>query len=302
MLKSMTGFGQAESKSKQGHTRVEIKATNHKFFEVSLRLPGYLAEFEETIRKRVAQDLRRGKIFIFVSSPDPASFSSRLVLNEALAKEAFQKITRLRKILKLSRAVSEEAVLREVLRTPDVLGKDTDPARRTQNTPDDLVKTVGTALKNLNESRISEGRALEKDFRGRMMELQRSIKAIEKRIPVCAKEYRKSLERRMKDFLPAPVGKNDELDHERLTVEVAQYVKNSDISEEVTRLKSHIAALAKTLGENGEVGKKMDFIAQEMLRETNTMGAKSQDTAIAHCVIQLKGAIEKIREQAQNVE
>ena len=296
MLKSMTGFGQAESKSRRGHTRVEIKATNHKFFEVSLRLPGHLAEFEETLRKRVAQELRRGKIFLFVSSPDPASFSSRLVLNEALAKEAFQKITRLRKILRLSRAVSEEALLREVLRTPDVLGKETESVRRTQ-AADDLIKTLSAALKNLNGSKISEGRALARDFRVRIAEIGRSLKGIEKRIPLGAKEYRKSLERRMNEFL-----KNGELDHERLTVEVAQYVKNSDISEEVTRLKSHIAALGKTLGENAEVGKKMDFIAQEMLRETNTMGAKSQDTAIAHSVIQLKGAIEKIREQAQNVE
>ena len=153
------------------------------------------------------------------------------------------------------------------------------------------------ALTNLKKSRILEGKALDKDLRNRMAEMIKSIKAIEKRLPVLAKEYKKNLEMKMKDFM-----KNEQIDTERLTLEVALYVKNSDISEEVTRLKHHIDAMKKTLYEEGELGRKIDFIGQEMYRESNTMGAKSNDVAIANHVIAIKSAIEKIREQAQNVE
>ena len=125
----------------------------------------------------------------------------------------------------------------------------------------------------------------------------KSLKVIEKRLPVVEKEDKKTLEKKTKELL-----KNGQVDHERLTLEVALYVKNSDISEEVTRLKSHMDAMKKTLRESGELGRKIDFIGQEMYRESNTMGAKSNDVLIANQVIQIKSAIEKIREQAQNVE
>ena len=131
----------------------------------------------------------------------------------------------------------------------------------------------------------------------RILEIKMSLKVIGKRIPLSAKEYRKNLASRMKDFL-----KEKELDHERLTQEVALFVKSSDISEEVTRLKSHIEAMLNALKENGETGRKIDFIAQEMIREVNTIGSKSSDVTITNSVIELKSSIEKIREQAQNAE
>ncbi len=291
----MTGFGQAELKISQGFIRVEIKATNHKFFEISSRLPGHLAEFEDSTRKKIAEEVRRGKLLLFVSSPDPAVFSSRLVLNEALAKEIFHKIERLKKVLKLS-GVSSDGVLRQILQTPDVLMKDTSQNGRASYAKD-LAKAVELALQNLNRSKLFEGRSLERDLKRRILEIKKSLKVIEKRIPLGAKEYRKSLAGRMKDYL-----KEKELDHERLTLEVAMFVKSSDISEEVTRLKSHIEAMLNALKENGETGRKIDFIAQEMIREVNTIGSKSSDVAITNSVIELKSSIEKIREQAQNAE
>jgi len=306
-LKSMTGFGRSELKSARGFIRAEIKTINHKFFEVSSRLPGHLAEFEDAIRKIVSQEVRRGKISLFVSSPDPSTFSSRLILNEPLAKEVYHKIQRLKHVLKLDskNPAAEGAALREVLRYPDVLSKDTSSYKKSIFTKE-LEKAVGLALWSLRKSRIQEGKALEKDFRKRISEIKKSLGIIEKRLPQIAREYKASLAKRMKDFLPATEhggsGKNGEVDSERLTLEVAAYVKNSDISEEVTRLKSHLDAMTKTLGESGELGRKIDFIAQEMYRESNTMGAKSSDVTIANAVIGIKSTIEKIREQAQNVE
>ncbi len=297
----MTGFGRCELKSAQGHIRVEIKTTNHKFFEISSRLSNHLTEFEDSLRKRISQEIRRGKINLFVTSPDPSVFSSRLVLNEALAKEVFHKIQRLKGVLKLGRLSSDGAefegrVLREVLRYPDVLTKDVSYNMQGVFFRD-LEKAVSLALAHLRKSRVLEGKALERDLKNRLGEIEKPLKAIQKKIPALAKAFKSVLEKKAKEFL-----KNGEVDRERLTLEVALYVKNEDISEEVTRLKSHIHAMKKTLQESGEVGRKIDFIAQEMYRESNTMGAKSSDVLISNQVIQIKSAIEKIREQAQNVE
>ena len=291
----MTGFGQAELKSPQGAVRIELKSTNHKFLEISSRLPGHLAEHEEEIRKRIAQRLSRGKIFLFASAPDPSVFSSRLVLNEALAKEVFQKTQRLKKLLKLQ-AISEDALLREVLRYPDVLVKDTSSGRGVADLKQ-VSKALDIALAHLDRSRAAEGQALLKDLKNRVREIRAALGAVEKRLPAIAREFKKNLGQRAKEFL-----KEGEIDRDRMTQEVAQYLKSSDISEEVTRLRSHLTAMDRTLAEKGELGRKIDFIAQEMTRETNTIGAKSSDVAIADSVIRIKAAIEKIREQAQNVE
>ncbi len=301
MIKSMTGFGRSEIKFAQGHIRVELKTINHKYFEVSSRLPGHLMEFEDPIRKLISNEIHRGKITLFIGSPDPAIFSTKLVLNEHLAKEVFHNIKRLREVLHLggaSRLSSEDEslILREVLRTPDVLTRDNSNARAGAFFKT-IEKALLLALKNLRQSRVQEGKALTRDFQNRLSEMEKAVSVIQKRLPVLEKEYKKNLEKKIKGFLKA-----GQVDAERLTLEVAMYVKNSDISEEITRLKTHIDAMRAALKESGEVGRKLDFIAQEMTRESNTMGSKSGDVAIANAVIQIKSVIEKIREQASNVE
>lgn len=301
MITSMTGFGRAEKRSASGSIRVELKTVNHKFLEISSRLPGHLSELEDSVRRQIAQSIRRGKVNLFISAPDPSTFAAKLSLNEPLAKEVFQKIDRLKQVLHLTqlskdRAAYESVLLSEVLRYPDVLRKEAGGDRQGIFLKE-LEGVVGAALKKLSESRRAEGKALLKDLSNRLTEMEKALRAVQSRIPAVAKEYRVSLHSRLKDFI-----KDGQIDKERLTGETAQFVKSSDISEEVTRLKSHIGAMKKTLKENGELGRKVDFIAQEMFRETNTMGAKSSDVVIANAVINLKSAIEKIREQAQNVE
>lgn len=296
MLKSMTGFGHAELKSPQGFIRVEIKTTNHKFLEISSRLPAHLSEFEDALRRAVSREIRRGKVALFAASPDPSVFSSKLLLNEPLAREVHQKVRRLRHVLGLKAEPREDFEMEQVLRYPDVLVKDTSSARRAAFTRE-LEKALALAIRSLAVSRAQEGRALEKDFRRRIAEIEAALRTVEKRGPQLAKEYRRSLEKRMGEFL-----KEGQVDAPRLTLEVAQYLKNSDISEEITRMKSHVAAMRRALGEPGEVGRKIDFIGQEMIREVNTIGSKSADTAIADAVIRMKSGVEKIREQSQNVE
>ncbi len=295
MIRSMTGFGQAELKSSQGNFRVELKSTNHKFLEISSRVPGHLSEFEEAMRREIGKKIRRGKILLFVACPDPSVFSSRLVVNENLAKEVFTKAVSVRKMLKLAR-VSDDALLREVLRYPDVLTKDASTDKRSVYSTK-LERVLSEALEDFDRSRSAEGAALMKDLKKRVAEVRAALRSIEKRLPLAAKAFKKSLEARMKDFM-----RDAQLDKERLTIEVAQYLKSSDISEEVTRLNSHLAGMERALKEAGELGRKLDFIAQEMTRETNTIGAKSSDSVITDAVIKIKSGIEKIREQAQNVE
>jgi uncharacterized protein (TIGR00255 family) len=219
------------------------------------------------------------------------------VLNEGLARQVHQNVLKLRRTLRLpEEAAAPAAVLSEVLRYPEVLTRDSSNSSGAAYAKK-LSGAVSLALANFQRSRAAEGKALERDFTGRLAEIRRALAGIEKRLPAVAKAYRAGLEQRVKGILPGA-----EIDRERLTLEVALYVKNSDISEEVTRMKSHIDAMKKALREAGELGRKIDFIAQEMYREANTMGAKSQDVAIANHVITVKSAIEKIREQAQNVE
>lgn len=301
MIRSMTGYGRAQAQTSAGPVRVEIKTTNHKYLELSLRLPPYLSDSEEALRRTLSDGIRRGKANVFVAAPDPQTITTHLKINEPLAREIRDKVRRLCRALGLKTVGAgsreeEAAILREVLRHPEVLTRDTStdgqPAMAAQ-----LERAAKAALEALRRSRDAEGRALEKDFRSRLGEMKRSVGTVEKRIPQLAREFRRALEARMGEFL-----KDGQLDRERVTLEVALYLKNTDISEEVTRFKSHLEALSAALGEKGEVGRKIDFIAQEMTRESNTMGAKSTDAAISAEVIRLKSAIEKIREQAQNVE
>ena len=294
----MTGFGRSELESSHGLIRVEVKSTNHKFLEVSLRLPGHLNEFEEPVRRLVSQKVRRGKITLSAQSPDPSAFSARLVLNEPLAKEVAGKIRRLKGVLKLKAAsLDENFILREVLHYPEVLAKDLSSEKTTLFFKE-LGRAVALALENLKRSRLGEGQALKKDFLKHLVEIRKSAAIIGRRLPAIAKEFRKVLNRKAKELLPESVTP----DCERLTLETALYLKNSDISEELTRLKSHLDTMQKALGEDAELGRKLDFIGQELIRETNTIGAKATDVLIADHVIRIKSAIEKIREQAQNVE
>ncbi len=295
-VRSMTGFGRSERVTPLGPVRVELKSTNHKFLDVSSRLPGYLAEFEDAIRKKIGEVLSRGKVHVFVSAPDPSVFASRIRPNARLAGEAQRAILALRAKLGAEKSVTNADVFREVLRVPDVLVRETESSSRNQYSKE-LLAAVGAALASLEKSREAEGKVLAADLKKHLAAMRRGLAIISKQAKTAGARYKKSLQERMGEFL-----KENQIDKDRLTIEVAQYVKGADISEEISRLGGHFDALDRAIREGGELGRKIDFIAQEMIRETNTIGSKSADAAITKEVIDLKAAIEKIREQAQNAE
>ena len=288
-LKSMTGFGRAEFDTPHGPVRIEIKSTNLKFFELSSRLPEDLVPFAEAVRKLVQKRVKRGKVFLTVAAPEVLVTPGRLELDERLAQQYHRALSRLSKVL----GTGEKPSLALIARMPDVMTRSVTRSdvraiwRRAQ-------AAIARAVEAFDRSRLAEGRALKRDMASRAERIAKSLRKIERRTPHVVLLYKKKLRKRL--------GEGGESDPQRMSAEVAAFAKSADITEELVRLKSHAASFRRTLPGGGEVGRKIDFIAQEMIRETNTIGSKCNDYAISEEVIHTKAELEKIREQAQNVE
>lgn len=260
-VKSMTGFGRSEFEIPQGPVQIEIKSTNHRYFEFSARLPHALLSHEEDIRRLAQKAIGRGKVHLTITAPDQLVRRGQLTVDENLAKEYFKIFTQLNRALGLDQKVT----LRDIVRMPDVITQTAKVSER-HRVWNDLSRALKSALAQLTASRELEGRKLAKDLLARLNSIDRATARIRKRAIHRDKQGQ------------------------------------SDITEELVRLSSHIGAFRGTLKAGGEVGRKIDFIAQELVREINTTGSKCNDSAIAADVIEVKTEIEKIREQAQNLE
>lgn len=265
----MTGFGRAEFEIPQGPVQIEIKSTNHRYFEFSARLPHALLSHEEDIRRVTQKTVGRGKVHLTITAPDQLVRRGQLTVDENLAKEYHKAFVRLNRVLKLNHKIS----LQEIVRMPDVITSTAKVSER-HKVWNDLNRALKSALVRLNASRELEGRKLTKDLLMRLGVIERSTTRIRRRSAEGA----------------------------RAAKDAASGAKNTDVTEELVRLTSHIHAFRGTLKGGGEVGRKIDFIAQEMVREANTTGSKCNDAPIASDVIEIKTEIEKIREQAQNLE
>lgn len=265
----MTGFGRAEFEIPQGPVQIEIKSTNHRFFEFSARLPHALLSHEEDIRRLTQKSIGRGKIHVTITAPDQLVRRGQLTVDENLAKEYHKAFVRLNRVLGLNHKIS----LQEIVRMPDVITSTAKVSER-HKVWNDLSRALKSSLVRLTQSRELEGRKLTRDLLMRLGHIERAAGRIRRRSAEVARQNKDS----------------------------ANYAKNTDVTEELVRLMSHIHAFRATLKTGGEVGRKIDFIAQEMVREANTTGSKCNDAPIAADVIEIKTEIEKIREQAQNLE
>jgi uncharacterized protein (TIGR00255 family) len=288
---SMTGFGRSEFKTAYGPIRVELKSFNQKFFELSSRMPHELNPFAERIRKSVQSKIRRGKVYLNISAPDALLSPAKLYLNEPLAKQYLRALRRLNKSLGLNQRID----FNQIVRLPDIFSRSLTSQdmnrvwRRTE-------RTLQGALALLDRSRKKEGRTLAMDLKKRVHLIETRLRHIKRLAPKVVNRYRQKILNRLQSNKKAANSK------ERLNQEVATFARGVDITEEVVRMASHLQSLKVALTSGGEVGRKMDFIAQEMVRETNTMGAKSNDYKISDHVIHIKAELEKIREQLQNIE
>ena len=292
MIRSMTGFGSSKSKSKYGVVTAEIKTVNHKFVEITCKLPNSLVIFEERIKSLLQKEIKRGKVYFNLIYEGASPHVDSLYVDKKLAESYYNKLHSLKKAFKLEGGIK----LNDIILFPGVLNYRSAEKDISKLWPS-VHGAVDSALERLINERGKEGKSLYKDFKKRIKKIKKHINRIKNKSYVNVKNYKTKLEQRIKE-----ISKGKGINSERLEVEVALYAKNSDISEEITRLKNHISNFDRIIGKNGEAGKKLDFIAQELHREINTVGSKSSDYTISKSVIEIKSEIEKIREQLKNIE
>ncbi len=292
MIKSMTGYGRGESSGKFGIIKAEIKTLNNKFFDMGSKLPDGLAVFEDRIREHIQKKVKRGRVNLAISYDYGAKKIRKVVLDRKLASFLLKEIKNFQKAEKLKGEID----LNNIVAFPGVLTY-SDFMADVHKLWRNVKQALNEALANLDKSRAREGRSLSKDLLFRIKRVEKHIGAIKKRSNISIKHYKKELSKRVKEL-----SGGIEIDKGRLAQEVAIYAKNCDITEEITRIKSHAESFEKSLRSGGEKGKILDFMAQELTREANTMGAKSSDFQISNHVIKIKSEIEKIREQVKNIE
>ncbi|HSX14109.1 MAG TPA: YicC/YloC family endoribonuclease [Chlamydiales bacterium] len=291
MTTSMTGFGRGIIDAPFGRLIVEIQSLNRKFFEVNTTLPKELSRFENEIRKWVAEKVQRGQITVRVQwIPSSEILSNLLPDVETLKslKEAWENIA---KQLKMDPNTIDLSFL--IANVPSIQKNDL----LKEEDLSILQKCVGDALTALLRMKNEEGKALVKDVSHRLKMLQKMVSSIEALAPAAIEKMRQKLQEKMKSLLPQDPSLDD-----RIMKEAAFFAEKIDISEEITRLKSHFVQFAESLLVKGSIGRKLEFIIQEMSRETNTIGSKSADAQISNLVVDMKSEIEKIREQSQNIE
>ena len=291
MIKSMTGYGKAELALEHEKIAVEMRSVNHRYGEISIKLPRTLICFENDVRKAVSERLKRGKIDVFIQLEAVAD-SRPPNVNISLARAYYAAFTSLREELGIDEPVPFSLIVsqRDVLAVPE-------SDDRTEEMRDGLLATVAGAVDALEGMRIREGKELADDLRKRRETLDLFMERISVRAPSVPAEYAEKITARLARF--APEGMPDEA---RLAQEVALMADRSDITEEQVRFASHLVQFDAALNSPEPVGRKLDFLLQEMGREINTIGSKANDGEITCCVVELKAELEKIREQVQNIE
>ena len=292
MLVSMTGYGAAEGMCGGAFARVELKSVNSRYFDFSPRIPATLFPLEIDIKNIVREKVKRGKISLFIWISEDNGTSTSLVLNE---NELLSQLSAIKKFTKNNK-ISGTLTASDILTLPNAFI----PKKRKLSMvriKHDLFPVVKKALESFYSMKRAEGRNIEKDFNIRIKKIKDAVCVIEKKACSAPKELKKKIEARI-STLDERIRKNPQ----RLAEEVAYYADKCDITEEIVRLMSHCDAFKKTMAAKGEAGKKLEFIVQEMHREINTIGSKTQDVSISNIVIDSKLELEKIREQIQNIE
>lgn len=292
MIKSMTGFGRSEIVKGNRKISVEIKSVNHRYLEAGIKMPKKLNVFESRMRDLLKKYATRGKIDIFINYEDDSESQVNLKFNQNIADEYMAIFNNMSEKYNLK----NDMTVGGLARFPEVITMD-----EVQEDEEELWHFIEEAMKAALEqfvnTRILEGENLKKDLLGKLDHMEELVAFVEKRSPEIMKEYRSKLESKVKELLG-----DTTFDESRIATEVIIYADKICVDEETVRLRSHIEHARKCLNEDGGIGRKMDFIAQEMNREANTTLSKANDIEISNAAIDLKTEIEKVREQIQNIE
>lgn len=292
MIKSMTGFGRANEQIDGLDITVEIKSVNHRYFEFACRMPRAYQFLEEPLKQLCQKSVSRGKAELSVMIEDNSENSTVVEVNEAYANAYISALKQLSKKYRIKNDIKTSVLAgnAEIFKI-----------RRSQLNEEIVTEAVLTVAEKAVESfvamRETEGERLKNDISSRTITILNKVAFVEKRSPETVKAYREKLEQKVKELLA-----DAKVDEQRIITETAIFADKVAVDEETVRLRSHIKQLNSLLEGGDPVGKKLDFIVQEMNRETNTIGSKAQDIEIAHTVVDIKSEIEKIREQVQNIE
>lgn len=292
MVTSMTGFGRGKVSDSGFNITVEIKSVNHRYFEFSSRVPRAFQFLDECLKSLCQQRISRGKVEVSVMIEDTASNAIELTVNRSYADAYIAALHSLAKDYKL----------KDDLKVSALVGNTDIFTARKRDVDDGIIKALvisaaNSAIDSFIEARAIEGERLVSDIKGRTDFILGKVGFIEERSPQTIREYREKIELKIKELIG-----DVQIDEQRLLTETAIYADKIAVAEETVRLRSHIDSLTSLLDEGGVIGRKLDFIVQEMNRETNTIGSKAQDIQINKIVVDIKSEIEKIREQVQNIE
>ena len=292
MVKSMTGFGHAEAVSDKRKLTVEMKSVNNRYLDVNIRMPKKFSAFEAQIRNVLKEYVSRGKVDVFITEETFAEGAGEVVMNAALAKQYMDACNSISSEL----GIDGQVKITDIARFPDVI-----TVREPETDEDELWAEIESVVRacteKFNAARIAEGERLRADMTAKLHQMERNVAYIEEHEPQIMADYRARLMKKLSDIL-----EDKTIDENQLATALIIYSDKICTDEETVRLKSHIIQMIDELGKDESVGRKLDFLAQEMNRESNTILSKAGDLATSNVGIELKTEVEKIREQIQNIE
>ena len=291
-MKSMTGYGRAKEELNGRTITVELRAVNHRYLDCTVKAPRQYVFLDDAVKKAAAARIARGKVEVFVSVETQEGGDVAVTVNHTLAKRYLDALHDLSETYGLR----DDVTVAVLAKMPDVLGSE-----RIEQDADELTRDVlavfSAACDGFDQMRLREGDKLAEDVRGRCASIERMVGEVETRSPERVREYREKLLARMQEVLA-----DSSIDETRILTEAAIYADKTAVDEETVRLRSHLQQMDGMLRETQPVGRKLDFLVQEMNREANTIGSKANDVDMARIVVDIKSEIEKIREQIQNIE
>ena len=292
MIKSMTGYGRAKEILNKRDITVEVRSVNNRYLDCTVKMPRMYSFAEDAIKQHVQQAISRGKVDVFITVDASAADVAKVTVNRELAAQYASALQELAEVAGTASSVTPE----QLARFPDVLTV-TKADEDLETVSADICAVLDDALAAYNAMRAVEGAKLAEDIAGRLTNIENYTSQVEERSPQTVAEYRAKLTARMQEVLQSTT-----IDEQRILTEAAIYADKVAVDEETVRLRSHVAQLRTMIASDEPMGRKMDFLIQEVNRESNTIGSKCNDVAIAQVVVGLKAEVEKMREQVQNVE
>ncbi len=291
MLKSMTGFGRAEKSVDDFNVKVNLKSVNHRYMDIAIKVPKYYTFMEEKIRQAAAKYISRGKVEVYVSLERVEGSGKTVVLDKEAAANYVNALKSLKKL-----GLKDDVKISTIAQYHDIFKLESNEADE-EYISNLILEVFSEAAEDFVNMRINEGRNMEQDILSHIDILADNLTQVEERYPQIVEEYKNRLIRKISEVL-----EDKNVDEARVVTEAAIFAEKSDIGEETVRLRSHIKEFKKAIDTDLPIGKKLDFMIQEMNRETNTMGSKANDVEISKIIVNMKSEIEKIREQIQNIE